>query len=276
MLYHTLHTDRLMPMLGLGTYDLRGDAGARLVSTAIELGYRHVDTSANYDNEEAVGRGIKDSGADRAEIFLTTKVDRERLGRAELARSCEESLARLGVDYVDLLLIHWPNKEIPLGESFAAMEALVAAGKVRHIGVSNFIRPRLAEAVAASRLPIAVNQVEFHPWLNQRRLLSLCREKGSLLTAYSPLAQGAVLRDETLVGLAEDLGRSVAQVCLRWLLQQGVAAIPKSATPERMRENLGALDFELGEEEMERIDRIQTRKRVIDWWPGEFDLDPES
>ena len=265
----------MVPMLGLGTYDLRGSKGAQSIAQAIELGYRHIDTAATYENEEFVGQGIKDSAAERGDLWVTTKVDRAHLSEANLIRSCEESLNKLDTEYVDLLLIHWPNREIPIEESLGAMAKLIEQGKARSIGVSNFIRPYLIEAVAASDLPIVANQVEYHPLLKQTGLLRCCEENEVLLTAYSPLAQGAVFEEPVLTELARSLGRSVSQICLRWLLQNGIAAIPKSSSPARMQENISAVDFELEDADMRRIEEITTRKRVIQWWPGEFEKDPE-
>ncbi|EDY80607.1 oxidoreductase, aldo/keto reductase family [Verrucomicrobiia bacterium DG1235] len=262
-------------MLGLGTYDLRGAEGAASVRTAIELGYRHVDTAATYENEEAVGEGIRSSKVARDQIFLTTKVDRANLRTSDFIGSAEASLAALGCDYVDLLLVHWPNAEIPIEETLAGASELVAAGKTRFIGVSNFTRPRLKALLKASDLPLVTNQVEYHAHLNQRGLLRLCEENGVLLTAYSPLGQGSVLKDETICDIAKRIGRSPAQVALRWLLQKGVAVIPKSSSAARMRENLGMLDFELDRVEMERIESIGVCNRVIDWWPGTFEEDPD-
>lgn len=273
MMNYALPGGALMPMLGLGTYGLRGAEGAAAVAKAIELGYRHVDTAATYENEDAVGEGLRASGIDRREIFLTTKVDRANLREADFVASTERSLAALKCDYVDLLLVHWPNTEIPIEETMAAAKKLVEAGKTRFIGVSNFIRPRLEAALKAADLPIVTNQVEYHAHLNQRALLRLCQAKGVLLTAYCPLGQGSVLEDDVLLEIGGRLGRSPAQVALRWLLQKGIAVIPKSSTPKRMQENLGALDFELDGLEMERIEGIATRKRVIDWWPGGFEED---
>ena len=275
MMYFSFRSGDLIPMLGLGTYDLRGSEGAKAVATAVDMGYRHLDTAATYENEEAVGQGVRDASVPRHKLFLTTKVDRADLQKDAFIRSCEASLSRLGLEYVDLLLIHWPNDEVPLEETMEACDELVKAGKTRHVGVSNFTRRRLRESIAASSQPIAVNQVEYHPWLQQKGLLRLCREQGVLLTAYSPLGQGCILEEPALLEIGERLGRTPAQVSLRWLLENGIAAIPRSSSEHRMRENLSALEFELSREDHERIESITTGKRVIDWWPGDFGSDPD-
>lgn len=275
MLYFSLPKGDKMPMLGLGTYELRGSDGAAAVASAIEIGYRHIDTAATYENEDAVGEGILKSGVDRSQLFVTTKVDRVNLKTDDFIKSCENSLSLLKMDYVDLLLIHWPNKETPIEETLAAFEKLVSAGKAKNIGVSNFIRPNLQEILDKSSLPIAVNQVEYHAHLQQKKLNELCQKNNVLLTAYSPIGQGCLLKDPVLEEIASKAGRTTAQVALRWLLQSGIAAIPRSTSTKRMKENFGAASFELDAADMANIDAIKTRKRVIEWWPGEFDKDPD-
>lgn len=264
-----------MPLLGFGTYKLKEAAGAEAIRAAIELGYRHLDTAANYENEETVGEGIRRSGIDRKSLWITTKVDRLDLAKDAFVGSCRRSLDRIGVDYVDLLLVHWPNEEVPIEETLEAARSLIDEGVVKHFGVSNFIRPTLKEAVDKGIVPVEVNQVEYHPQLPQRGLLRMCKENEVLLTAYSPLAQGALVRDPVMLDVARKLGRTVAQVCLRWLMQQGMAAIPKTATPARMAENLEAVNFELSPQDMALIDGITERRRAIEWWPGRFERDPD-
>lgn len=264
-----------MPMLGLGTYLLRGTEGTGLVRDAIEVGYRHIDTAALYENEDAVGEAIRGSGVDRREIFLTTKVDRVNLKSADFIASAERSLQALGCDYIDLLLVHWPNMEIPFEETLAGASQLVASGKIRFFGVSNFIRPRMEAILNCADLPIVTNQVEYHAHLNQRALLRFCQRNGVLLTAYCPLGVGQVLADETLIETGREIGRSAAQVALRWLLQKGIAVIPKSSSLQRLRENFAVLDFELDAVQMSRIEAIATRRRGVEWWPGSFEEDAE-
>lgn len=271
----TLRTEMKMPSIGLGTYGLRNEQGVQAVASAIDIGYRHIDTAATYENEEAVGEGIRVSGILRESLWVTTKVDRAELSETAFVASAERSMEKLGLSYVDLLLIHWPNDEVPLEETLAAASRLIESGRVRNFGVSNFIRPRLEAILKKSLIKVMTNQVEYHPHLKQRKLLDLCRQNQVLLTAYSPLGQGSVLEDETLKEIADRNNRSVSQISLRWMLQQGITVIPKSSSVERMKENLGALEFELSDADMEAIHALPTRKRVIDWWPGSFGEDPD-
>jgi 2,5-diketo-D-gluconate reductase B len=271
MLYHQLPTGHQMPMLGLGTYDLRGTEGTRAIVAALEAGYRHIDTAAGYDNEEAVGRALQQSGLERDSLFVTTKVGRDDLSHDDLLRSCQDSLKRLEQDYVDLLLVHWPNNEIPMEETLGALAQVVDKGLARHVGVSNFTRGRLGRALEITPVPLCANQVEYHPYLNQAALRDFCREKQVALTAYSPLAQGQLLDDKMLKGLGDKYGVSSAQVALRWLLQHGIVAIPKAGKVSHMQSNLGVFDWELDAGDMASIDAIKKTLRVIDWWPGEFD-----
>ena len=273
MQYHTLPSGQAIPMLGFGTYRLSGTSGADAVAQAIELGYTHIDTASNYENEEAVGQGIKDSGKARAELFITTKVGRDNLSYDDALQTCEKSLKALQLEYVDLLLIHWPNLEIPLEDTLAAFARLVQQGQVKNIGISNFIRPRVDKAIQLSRLPIAVNQVEYHPYLNQEALRQHCQQRQILLIAYSPLAIGAVLQDETLLGIAANHAKTPAQIALRWLLHKDIAAVPKASSTAHMAANIALFDWQLSAAEITRMDAIPTVKRVIDWWPGNFEQD---
>ncbi|MEN3184240.1 MAG: aldo/keto reductase [Atribacterota bacterium] len=257
-----LHGARV-PVIGLGTWDLRGEEGYRAVLHALSLGYRHIDTAEFYDNEREVGKAIKDSGLPRDAIFLTTKVWYTHLHFSDLIRSCEESLRRLGTDYIDLYLIHWPNEAVPLEESLKAMEKLKEEGKVRYIGVSNFDVDLLDRARKMSRSPILTDQVEYHPYLSQKSLLEYCQKNRVILTAYSPLARGRLLEDPLLKQIAEKYGKTVAQVVLRWLVEQDmVVAIPKAKDPRRQRENLEIFDFSLTEEERAAISRLDRGEKV--------------
>jgi 2,5-diketo-D-gluconate reductase B len=216
-----------------------------------------------YGNEEQVGRGIAGSGVNREEIFLTTKVWWENLSHRDCLESSEASLARLDTEYVDLLLIHWPNPELPLDEPLSAMRRLQEDGRVRHLGVSNFT-PQLLRR-AADTAPIECNQVEYHPFLGQSDVLELVRDRDMMLTAYSPLAQGEVTDDPVLREIGERHDRSPAQVALRWLLQQDrVAAVPKAASAAHRRDNLRVFDFELSGDEMERIFGLERGQRLVD------------
>ena len=229
----------------------------------------------DFADEESIGLGIKDAGVSRETLFVTTKVGRDDLGREDVLRSCEGSLKKLQLDYVDLLLIHWPNADIPLEETLAAFAQLVEKGKVKNIGISNFIRSRVDRAVKLSSVPIAINQVEYHPHLNQEKLRLHCRKKQILLTAFSPLGQGAILSDETLLQIGAERGKHVAQIALRWLLHKQIAAIPKASSEKHMAANIALFDWELSNAEIGRIDAIPAVNRVTDWWPGDFDQDDD-
>ena len=273
MLTHLLPSGHSIPMLGLGTFNLRDDDGAGAIAAAIDMGYSHLDTAAGYDNEEIVGRGIRASRVSREELFVTTKVGRDHLAPDDVRGICENSLMVMQVDYVDLLLIHWPNQDIPLRDTLGAFGRLVEEGKVRHVGISNFNRRRVDEAVSLSPVPIVTNQVEYHPHLDQEALRQHCAKHNILLTAYSPLAQGKIITDPTLSSLAQQREKSAAQVALRWLLQKGIAVIPKASSVAHMEANLDLFDWYLSDEEMDTIASIETVHRVIDWWPGNFDED---
>ena len=241
-----------IPSLGFGTWAARGDECAQAVTWALESGYRHVDTAAVYANEEAVGEGIRASRVPRGEIFLTTKVGPDDIDEGKLERSAEASLKRLGFDHVDLLLIHWPSPKIPLKRSMAALAKAKRRGLTRHIGVSNFTPRLIAEAVALSEEPVVTNQCEYHPRLDQSRLIAACRQQGVSFTSYCPLGRaGDILADPKVTAIAERHGKTPAQVLLRWQVQQpGVIAIPKSANRQRIAENIAIFDFALDEAEM--------------------------
>ena len=241
-----------IPSLGLGTWTARGEECASAVAFALRNGYRHIDTAVVYANEEAVGEGMRASGVPRAEIFLTTKVGRDDIDEGRLERSAEASLKRLGTDHVDLLLIHWPNPAIPLRRSMAALANAKRRGLTRHIGVSNFTVPLLEEAVSLSTEPISANQCEYHPRLDQSRLIAACRRHDVAFTSYCPLGRGGdLLADRKVTAIAERHRKTPAQILLRWQAQQaGVVAIPKSANERRIAENIAIFDFALSEEDM--------------------------
>ncbi|MFB6214178.1 MAG: aldo/keto reductase [Candidatus Nanohaloarchaea archaeon] len=254
-----------VPALGFGTWQLEGKECYRGVMDALEIGYRHIDTAQAYGNEEEVGRAIEESDVSRENIWLTTKIWRDNLDRENLRRSVEESLEKLRTNYVDLLLIHWPFPEIDLEEVIEEMEELVEEGKALHIGVSNFTPEQVEEAQQLSSVPLFTDQVEYHPFLDQGEVLEACREHRMMLTAYSPLARGDVVEDETLEEIGEKYGKTSAQVALRWLVQQeGVAAIPKASSGEHRRQNFDIFDFELDEAEMERINGLSRNDRKVD------------
>ncbi len=241
-----------VPSLGLGTWRLSGQECIKAVERAFALGYRHIDTAQMYANEGEVGRGIQNSGVGREDVFLVTKVSTSNFSHDSVIRSTHGSLKKLGTEYVDLLLMHWPNPSVPLGETLGAMTELQEDGSVKHVGVSNF-PPSMVEE-AARHATVFCNQVEYHPYRAQDELLEQAREMDYLLTAYSPMARGGVLNDTTLKEIGEVYGKTPAQVALRWLIQQEkVAAIPKAASEEHLESNLDVFDFELSGEEMERI-----------------------
>jgi 2,5-diketo-D-gluconate reductase B len=242
-----------IPVLGFGTSGLGKDA-AELVAIALRLGYRHLDTARKYGTERGVGEGIRASGVPRAEIFLTTKVSHVDLRPAEFARSVETSLGELQVDYVDLLLIHWPNPQISVADCIGALAAAKRAGLARHIGVANFNIRLLEQAIRACPDPLVTNQVECHAYLDQTRMLAALRQHGMALTAHCPLARGRLMGDPVLGEIARDRKKTLAQIALRFLVQQEiVAAIPRSSNPARIAENLEVFDFRLTADEMERI-----------------------
>jgi diketogulonate reductase-like aldo/keto reductase len=242
-----------IPAIGFGTSQL-GDC-ADIVAAALRLGYRHIDTAWKYGTEEGVGEGMRRSGVPREEIFLVTKVSHEYLRAEPFARSVAQSLERLRTDYVDLLLVHWPATDgTPLAETMGALAEAKRSGKARHVGVANFNIAMTREAMRLCPEPLVTLQAEYHPYLDQSKVLAFCREAGLVFTAYCPLARGRVLRDPVLADIARARGRTIAQIALRWLVQQGpIVPIPRSADPRHMAESLRVFDFELSEEEMRRI-----------------------
>ncbi len=253
-----------VPALGFGTFGIRGEDGVRAATTALEIGYRHIDTAQEYDNEAEVGRAIDGSGVERGEIFLTTKIWPDRIGNGDLQRAADESLERLTTAYVDLLLIHWPSPTIALGESLGALAEVKAAGKARHIGISNFPIALMREAVETHGAGVVCNQVEYHPFLDQRRLIDDARAHGLFVTAYCPLAQGEVDGGPTLGVIARKHGKTPAQVTLRWVVDQdGVAAIPKAASETHCRANFEIFDFALSDEDRAAIDGLRGARRLV-------------
>lgn len=251
-----------VPALGLGTWRLNGRDCVEAVLHSLDIGYRHIDTAEAYENEAEVGRAIRESSVDREDVFVTTKVWFDHLERDDLLAAAESSLRRLGTDYIDLLLIHWPNEDVPLRVTIGAMLELKAAGKIRHIGVSNFPPPLVKSALTVS--PILCNQVEYHPYLGREPLLALARENDHMLTAYCPLARGKVMEEDTLQEIAAAHGKSPAQVTLRWHIQQPhVAAVPKAANAEHRESNIDIFDFELSEEETRRISALDRGEHLI-------------
>jgi 2,5-diketo-D-gluconate reductase B len=243
----------IIPAIGLGTWELRGRACARLVEQAIKLGYRHIDTAQIYENEREVGEGLRASGIKRDDVFVTTKVWTTHFAPNDLERSTRESLARLRMTEVDLLLLHWPNPQVTLRETLGALARVRELGLARHIGVSNFTVALIEQAIVECPAPLVCDQVEYHPYLGQSKVLDACRRNGMALVAYSPIAKGRVKGEETLSRIGKIYGKTAAQVCLRWLVQQNVAAIPRTSRVERLSENLNIFDFELSDHDMDEV-----------------------
>jgi diketogulonate reductase-like aldo/keto reductase len=249
-----------IPAIGLGTWELRGRTCARLVEQALKLGYRHIDTAQIYENEREVGDGVRASGVKRDDVFVTTKVWTTHFAPNDLERSAKESLVRLRLPEVDLLLLHWPNPQVPLSETLGALAHAKKLGLARHIGVSNFTVALIEQAVAECPEPLVCDQVEYHPYLDQTKVREACAQHGLALVAYSPVAKGKVKGDETLNRIGRAHGKTAAQICLRWLVQQNVCAIPRTSKIERLSENIEIFDFELSDAEMVRISRMGDAK----------------
>jgi 2,5-diketo-D-gluconate reductase B len=249
-----------IPAIGLGTWELRGRSCARLVEQALRLGYRHVDTAQVYENEREVGEGLHASHIRRDDVFVTTKVWTTHFAPNDLERSTKESLTKLRLSEVDLLLLHWPNPHVPLSETLGALARVKKLGMARHIGVSNFTVALIEEAVAACPEPLVCDQVEYHPYLEQTMVKETCAGHGMALVAYSPVARGRVKNDATLARIGLAYGKTAAQVCLRWLVQQNVCAIPRTSKIERLTENIDIFDFSLSDDEMGEIFRMGSDK----------------
>lgn len=254
-----------MPAIGFGTMELP-HRPAELVAAAIAIGYRHIDTARKYGTEERVGEGIRASGIVRNELFVTTKVTEENAREADFMRSVETSLRALGLDYVDLLLIHWPQPKVPFTETLGALAKAKRSGLTRHVGVSNFTLAMLEEAVSVCPEPLVTNQIEYHAYLPQDRMLAALKRHGMILTAYCPVARGKLLDDPTIGEIAKARGKTHAQICLRWLIQQPmVAAVPRALEEAHIRENLDVFDFALSDEEMRQISALRRRNiRIAD------------
>lgn len=253
-----------MPILGLGTWQLTGKTCEKAVADALQMGYTHIDTAFAYGNHAQVAAGIKNSGVDRESFFLTTKIPLGKQNRPQIIQQGGEMLRQLGTDYVDLLLLHWPDKNTPFEESLAAMKELVDKKMVRSIGISNFNKDLVEQVAKVSEIPVVTNQVEFHPYLYQRDLKEVCEANNMVVTAYSPLARGEVLNDERLSGIAEKHGATVAQVVIQWLVSKGIVTIPKASSGDHLQANLAALDVELDAEDADTIDGFPEEKRLID------------
>jgi len=258
-----------IPLIGLGTWELNGATCVRMVSEALKLGYRHIDTASMYGNEEAVGEGMRASGIARDQVFLTTKVWQDDLRAKDFQRSVETSLKKLKLPFVDLVLIHWPNARVPLAETIGALNKVKRDGLARHIGVSNFTVALIDEAVRLSAEPLVTNQIEMHPFIDQSKVLAACKRHGLSVTAYCPIARGNAAGDKVLSRIGKAHGKSGAQVSLRYLVQQGIVAIPRTSKPERLRENFAVFDFSLSDAEMTEIYRLAHPDGRMVSWGGE-------
>jgi 2,5-diketo-D-gluconate reductase B len=258
-----------IPIVGLGTWELRGRTCARAVEQALRLGYRHIDTAEMYDNEREVGEGLRASGVKRDDVFITTKVWPSHFAPRELERAAKESVARLRVSHVDLLLLHWPSEQIPLSETMPALCKMKQAGLTRHIGISNFTVALVQEAVRLASEPLVTNQIECHPYLDQSKVIAACRQHGISITAYSPIARGRASSDKVLKRIGQAHRKTASQVALRWLIGRSIVVIPRTSKVERLAENLALFDFELTPAEVEEISALaHPRGRMVDWGGG--------
>ena len=246
-----------IPAIGFGTWELRDDVAREMVEAALRIGYRHIDTAQMYGNEREVGAGLRASGIARDQVFLTTKIWPDHFAAANFKKAARERLELLGLDYVDLLLMHWPSRTVPLAETIEALNWARTEGIARHIGVSNFTTTLIDQAVSLSPAPLVCNQIEYHPYLDQSKVLERCGAHGMAVTAYCPIARGRAVSDPLLASIGSAHGKSASQVALRWLVQQpGVIAIPRTRNIERAKENLDIFDFELSAADMDRISAL--------------------
>jgi 2,5-diketo-D-gluconate reductase A len=265
-----------IPLLGLGTWQLEPDDARRMVGHALTHGYRHIDTAWIYKNEKGVGEGIRDAGLARDAFWLTTKIWTEHFTHDALLKQAEESAESLGTA-PDLLLLHWPKATPPLAETIGALNEAKARGLTQAIGLSNFPSAEWRKAQALSEARLITNQVEYHPYLSQKTLIDTAREMGSSITAWSPLAQGDIVKEAMIEEIAKAHGKSTGQVALRWIVQQGVIAIPKTSKESRAAENLDIFDFELTDDEMARIHGLaRPDGRMGDWLDDAFEWDQDT
>ena len=253
-----------IPQIGLGTMTLKGDICVQAVKTALQFGYRHIDTAAFYGNEVENGEGLRQSSVKREEVFICTKVRENNLLPENFNKSLDQSLTNLKLPYVDLLLIHWNNKDIPFKTSIGALCQAKKDGRAKHVGVANFTCQMLDEAWAVTSEPLVCNQIEVHPFINQDKVLAASKKHGMAVVAYVPIARGKVPGAEALERIGKAHGKSAAQVSLRYLVQLGLCAIPRTATPAHLKENLEVFDFKLSDAEMAELRKLNaTNMRVV-------------
>lgn len=250
-----LYNGMVIPQIGLGVYKVPEEDVYDAVTSAIKAGYRHIDTASYYQNETGVGNAIKDSGLKREDIFVTTKVWNDEQGYDHTLKAFERSLKKLGMDYVDLYLVHWPIRGL-FPETYKALEHLYKEGRVKAIGVSNFLDHHLIELLETAEIKPMMNQIELHPKLVEQATIDFCKEQDIVIESWAPLGRANYLDDARLKHLAEKYGKSTAQIILRWHIEQGFVVIPKSTNPERQKQNLAVFDFELTGEEMKMIHQL--------------------
>ena len=246
-----------MPILGLGTWDLRGEGAKQAIKEALALGYTHIDTAWMYRNQREIGEALQAAKVDRSSLFITSKVWHTHLHFEGVLEQLEETIRDLHTPYVDLFLVHWPNRGVPMEETFGALQRIFEEGKARSIGVSNFEIDHLGEARSVSKIPISVNQIKYHPGAEQRDVLQWCQDHDVAVTAYSPLGKKGILKDSTLREIGRGREKTIAQVALRWLVQKGMVVIPKASSRAHLQENMDLFDWALSLGEMERIDGIR-------------------
>jgi diketogulonate reductase-like aldo/keto reductase len=257
-----LNDDASIPILGFGTWEIGGEKCVDAVSRALEVGYRHIDTADRYENHREVGLAIKKGGLKREELFVTTKTFYDELTHEAIIKNGSRFLEELQINYIDLLLVHWPNRSVPFEETFNALNQLKEKGIIKAVGVSNFTPHHIEDALKTG-VEITNNQVELHPTFNQTDLKNYCYSKGIVLTAYSPLGRGSDLENPTVTELSKKYGVSPAQVILNWITARGIVAIPKSTTPERIKDNFHSLDWEMAPEDIEKMNSIPQGPRLL-------------
>lgn len=253
-----------IPQIGLGTMTLKGDVCVQTIKTALQMGYRHIDTAAHYGNETENGDGFRASGLKRDEVFITTKIRQDDAMPDDFARMVDTSLANLKLPWVDLLLIHWPSKTVPIKLTIGALCKAKKEGKAKHVGVSNFTTALLDEAWAATSEPLVCNQIEAHPFINQDKVVAACKKRGMAVVAYVPIARGKVPGAEVLERIGKSHSKTAAQISLRYLIERGLIPIPRTANPAHLKENLEVFDFKLSDAEMAELKALNaTNMRVV-------------